>query len=125
MKPLVLIVDDSATNRYLLAFHLRVMGVEVLEAPDGRQALELAAAQPPAVVLLDLHMPEMDGFEVAERLWALPGLQHLPVFAVTANVASQTRRAALEAGFAGYITKPIDPEIIAAAIRPFLNPPAP
>ena len=125
MKPYVLIVDDSATNRYLLAFHVGLLGVEVVEAASGPAALELAAARPPALALIDLHMPEMDGFELAARLRALPGLAALPLFAVTANVSTQTKRAALAAGFAEYFTKPIEPDLIGAAIRRHLNPPAP
>lgn len=125
MTPLALIVDDSATNRYLLAFHLRTQGWEVAEAESGERALALAATRPPQVVLLDLHMPEMDGFETATRLRALPGATALPIIAVTANVSSAARATARVAGFSGFLTKPIDPDLLWAEIKRHLNPPTP
>ena len=125
MKPRILVVDDSATNRYLVAFYLRQLGLVAAEAESGAEALALAAADPPALVLLDLHMPVMDGFETATRLRALPGLAAVPIVAVTANVSPITRAAALRSGFAGYITKPIDPDAFPAEVRRHLNLPPP
>lgn len=125
MSTTVLVVDDSATNRYLVAFYLRQLGLAVVEAGSGAQALELAAANPPALVLLDLHMPTMDGFETATRLHTLPGLETVPIVAVTANVSPITRSTALRSGFCGYITKPIDPDTFPAEVRRHLNLPPP
>lgn len=125
MKPTVLIVDDSETNRYLLSFYLRQLGLAVQEARSGAQALELATACAPQLVLLDLHMPDMDGFETAVRLRALPGCAVLPIVAVTANVSDSARSAARRAGFSGFLAKPIDTEAFPAEIARYLNPPAP
>jgi CheY-like chemotaxis protein len=125
MTPVVLIVDDSATNRYLLAFYVRQMGARVTEADSGAQALTLAAAQPPDLVLLDLHMPQMDGLETATRLHALPGLENVPIVAVTANVSPSTRSTVLRSGFAAYLAKPIDPDTFPAEVRRHLNLPPP
>lgn len=125
MTPVVLIVDDSATNRYLLAFHLRAQGWEIAEAESGVGALALAATRPPQIVLLDLHMPEMDGFETATRLRALPGAAAIPIIAVTANVSPAARATARVAGFSAFLTKPIDPELLWAEIQRHLKPPAP
>lgn len=125
MKPVVLIVDDSDTNRYLLTFEVQRRGCEALSAKGGREALQLAADRPPRLVFLDLHMPEMDGFEVAAGLRALPGLAALPIVVVTANVSEQTRRAVLAAGFAGFIPKPVDFSAVAAALRQHLALPPP
>lgn len=125
MKPIVLIVDDSSTNRYLLAFYLRQLGLEVLEADSGAQALALAATTPPALVLLDLLMPHMDGFETAIRLHALPGIERVPIVAVTANVSESARGAVLRAGFSGYVPKPIDPDTFPTEVRRHLNLPPP
>ncbi len=125
MKPIALIVDDSVTNRYLLAFCLRTHGWEVAEAENGLRAIELATARPPQLVLLDLHMPHMDGFETATRLRALPGMAQVPIIAVTANVAPTTRSLALRSGFRAFLTKPVDPDLLWAEIQRQLNPPAP
>ncbi len=125
MTPLVLIVDDNPTNSYLLAYFAGRLGLRVQTAADGAQALALAAAEPPALVLLDLHMPGMDGFETAARLRALPGLDTVPVIAVTANVSPVVRSRLERAGFADCITKPVDTEAFPAILRRHLPPFAP
>lgn len=125
MKPVVLIVDDSESSRYLLAFLLGKAGLQAMLAADGRSAIEMAARRPPDLVLLDLQMPELDGFETAGRLRALPGLRAVPIVAVTANATTEARAQVGDAGFAGYFSKPIDTETFPAAIRHYLNLPPP
>ncbi len=107
MTPLlVLIVDDDARNRKLARDVLGAAGLDTLEAASGQEAIELACARLPDVILMDLRLPDLDGGEALRRLQAEPATAHIPVVAVTA--LSGARDALLEAGFAGYIEKPID-----------------
>ena len=121
MNPIVLIVDDSDTNLYMLTMLLGESDVQILPATSGRTAVKLAAQHPPALVLLDLQMPEIDGFETAALLRALPQMQGVPIVAVTANASESIRERVARAGFAGYFSKPIDPDSFPAAIRHYLD----
>jgi len=124
MSALVLIVDDNDTNSYLLAFFVGWLGLRYHTVASGAAALAAAAAERPDLVLLDLHMPQMDGYETAERLHALPGLAAVPIVAVTANTG--VPRARLErAGFVGCLAKPIDTDTFPAEILRHLPPSAP
>ena len=105
-QPLILIVDDNELNRKLARDVLGAAGLETLEAASGREAIELARARLPDVILLDLRLPDLDGGEALRRLQAEPATARIPVVAVTALAGA--RAALLEAGFAGYIEKPID-----------------
>ncbi|GEM_PF-3377098 len=103
----VLIVDDNTINRVVLKTMLRPLGLRILEANCGARALELLAQETPALILLDLIMPEMDGFEVLWRVREVFELKNLPVVAVSASVAEETRKRALDSGFTDYLTKPV------------------
>jgi class 3 adenylate cyclase len=113
----VLVVDDDPVNRSMLARSLEVEGHEVTTVGRGAEALELAGAQDFDVVLLDVVMPEMDGYQVLERLKADPELRHLPVVMVTAvdDVASAVR--CIELGADDYLSKPVDPVLLRARVR--------
>ena len=124
MSALVLIVDDNDTNSYLLAFFCGRLGLRTRTVSSGTLALEAAQAERPDLVLLDLHMPLMDGYETAERLHALPGLAAVPIVAVTANTGVPRDRLA-RACFAGCLAKPIDTDSFPAEILRHLGPPAP
>ena len=124
MNPLVLIVDDNETNSYLLAFFCGRLGLRTRTVPSGTLALEAASAERPDLVLLDVNMPQMDGYETAERLHALPGLASVPIVAVTANTGVPRSRLA-RAGFVGCIAKPIDTDTFPDEILRHLGPPAP
>ncbi|MBK8475511.1 MAG: response regulator [Opitutaceae bacterium] len=125
MPPTVLIVDDSESNRYLLTLLLGEAGLHVLPVASGREALTLAEKYPPALVLLDLQMPELDGFETAHLLQALPLMHGVPIVAVTATVSSSTRERVRLAGFAGYFAKPINPDTFLQESLRYINPPSP
>jgi CheY-like chemotaxis protein len=126
MKPLVLIVDDNETNSYLLAFFCGRLGLRTRTVASGTLALEAASAERPDLVLLDLHMPVMDGYETASRLRALPGMQSVPIVAVTANISAATRGRIERAGFAGCIVKPVDTDALPAQLQRYLSrPPTP
>ena len=125
MSACILIVDDNETNSYLLCFYAERLGHRTVVARSGPEALDLAATHKPDLVLLDLHMPQMDGFETAARLRKIPGLDAVPIVAVTANVDPLLRGRLARAGFAGCISKPIDTEAFPTVLQHHLAPPAP
>jgi signal transduction histidine kinase/DNA-binding LacI/PurR family transcriptional regulator/DNA-binding NarL/FixJ family response regulator len=103
----VLVVDDIAANRALLVELLGGLGFTVYEAANGQEGLELAQEQQPDLVLMDRSMPVLDGREATRRLRLLPGLQQLPIIAVSASVAEPDRAASLAAGADAFVPKPI------------------
>ena len=104
----LLLVEDNEANRDMLCRRLRRRGHEVLLAADGQQGLDLALAARPALILLDLSLPVLDGWEATRRLKADPATRHIPVIALTAHAMSSDRDKALEAGCDEYDTKPIE-----------------
>ncbi|MEZ6186124.1 MAG: response regulator [Planctomycetota bacterium] len=114
--PQVLIVDDHELNRRLLGALLERKGYRTLHAADGASALAQAREFAPALVLLDLAMPERDGFEVLSDLRRTPETQHIPVVALTALASREDRVRVEEAGFDGYLTKPIDRAALEALV---------
>jgi CheY-like chemotaxis protein len=112
----VLIVDDEPDNRELISSVVRdVLGHSVRTAANGHEALA-AAQDGPDLILLDLRMPGMSGFEVARTLKEHPGTAAIPIVAITALAADDDRRAALDAGCIGCVTKPFSEESLAAAV---------
>jgi CheY-like chemotaxis protein len=107
--PCILVVDDETPIRTICRVNLEASGLAVLEAPDGEQALELARSRRPALVLLDVMMPRIDGWQVAEQLAAEPATRDLPVVFLSARAARDDPRAAQRLGAVGYIVKPFDP----------------
>jgi two-component system cell cycle response regulator DivK len=99
---------------------MEAQGYRVLEAEDGTQGLEIAQREQVGAILVDIHMPDMDGFEVMARLRAMPRTASVPIIALTAMVMKGDRERTLEAGCSGYIQKPIDvdllPEQVAAVL---------
>ena len=104
----ILIVDDNRDTAEALAELVRDFGHDVATAHDGRSALEIATAHRPEVVLLDISMPEMDGFEVARRLREEVGLQDAILVALTGYGEDRHRRLSRDAGFHHHVTKPVD-----------------
>jgi CheY-like chemotaxis protein len=102
-------VDDEAPIRTICRVNLEAAGLAVLEAPDGKSALELARTKRPALVLLDVMMPRIDGWRVAEELAAEPATRDIPVVFLSARAAQDDRRHAQRLGAVGYIVKPFDP----------------
>jgi two-component system cell cycle response regulator len=117
MSARVLVVDDIEANVRLLQAKLEVEYYEVLTAPEGFTALEKAALEQPDIILLDVMMPGMDGFEVCRRLKANPVTQHIPVVLVTALDGRRDRLTGLEAGADDFLTKPIDDVALFARVR--------
>ena len=118
--PRILIADDNPMNRDVLQARLAVHGYEILTAADGREALDIGRTAQPDLILLDVMMPELDGFEVCRRLKADPSLPFIPVIMVTARSDSSDIVAGLEAGGDEYLTKPVDHAALVARIKSML-----
>ncbi|MGI8734060.1 MAG: response regulator [Pyrinomonadaceae bacterium] len=104
----VMVVDDSDDIRELICMQLRWKGYRVVEATNGEEAVELAARSHPGLILMDLSMPVMDGYEATRRIKALPGFLEVPVVAVSGFCDSSNKHKALEAGCVECVSKPID-----------------
>ena len=113
----VLVVDDEQTIRLLCRVNLTASGIEVLEAPDGETGLELARSERPDLILLDVMMPGIDGWEVARRLAADDKTSEIPVVFLTARAGDEDRQLGEEAGAVGYVVKPFDPVSIATVVE--------
>jgi CheY-like chemotaxis protein len=123
MSVRILLVEDNATNRYLATFLLEQRGWTVVHAADGEEALAEAAGAAPDLVLMDIQMPKMDGYEAARQFKAQEGLRRIPLVALTSYAMAGDRDRALAAGFAGYIEKPIATETFASQVEKFLASP--
>lgn len=104
----VMVVDDSDDIRQLICMQLRCKGYRVLEAANGKEAVELAERSHPGLILMDLRMPVMDGYEATRRIKALPGFFEVPVVAISASCDLSNSHKALEAGCVACVSKPID-----------------
>lgn len=116
----ILVVDDNRDNVTLIDHILRAAGFTPGVAYSGEEGLRLAVAERPDVILLDLRMPGMDGYEVAKVVQETPGLERTRLIAVTASAMTTDRDRITAAGFHGYIQKPIDPESFVEQLQPFL-----
>lgn len=103
----ILIADDKPTGRELVRTVLENSGYKVVEASDGPEALRMARQEAPDLIILDLHMPEIDGFGVVQALRMDAQFADTPVVALTASAMQGDRERAMQLGFTGYITKPI------------------
>jgi two-component system, cell cycle response regulator DivK len=122
MNRTVLLIEDNEQNRYLATFLLEKNGYHVVAALDGVQGIELAKSVNPAIILLDIQLPVMHGYDVAHALRAIASLRDVPIIAVTSYAMAGDREKALAAGCDGYIEKPIDPETFVSEISKFLPP---
>lgn len=117
----VLIIDDEAPIRLLCRVNLEAEGMEVLEAGDGTSGLELARAERPDVVLLDVMMPGLDGWAVAEELLDNGRTEGIPIIFLTARAEFRDRARGLDIGGVDYITKPFNPVVLAPLVRGLLE----
>jgi len=124
MPARILIIEDNATNLELMAYLLGGFGHTVLSAGDGLEGLEKARQQKPDVIICDVQLPKMDGYEVVRSLRKDPECCQIPTVAVTALAMVGDRERALQAGFDGYLAKPIDPKTFVTQIEAFLSPSA-
>lgn len=121
MNRRIVLIEDNEQNRYLVSYLLQARGWEVLHASDGPSGLALAAGSDPALILLDVQLPGMDGYAVARALRADPTLDAVPVVAVTSYAMAGDRERCLEAGCNGYLEKPIDPQTFAEQVEAFMR----
>jgi two-component system alkaline phosphatase synthesis response regulator PhoP len=117
----VLVIDDEAPIRLLCRVNLEAEGMEVLEAGDGPSGLERARAEHPSVILLDVMMPGLDGWRVAEELLEDPGTSSIPIIFLTARAELRDRARGLDIGGVDYITKPFNPVELAPLVRELLE----
>ena len=112
----VLLVEDNEDNRFIYATALRYVGYEVIEAVSGRQGIERARDQQPDLILMDISIPDVDGWEATIVLKADPLTRAIPIIAVTAHVLPGDERRSMEAGCDGYLAKPVAPATLIAEV---------
>lgn len=117
----ILIIEDNEQNLYLLTFLLEQYGYLVLQARDGLEGIETATQLVPDLILLDIQLPEMDGYTVARLLRTYDFLKHVPIVAVTSYAMVGDRELGLAAGCNGYIEKPINPDTFIDEIMAFFS----
>ena len=117
----VLVADDNTANRELICAILERHGFRVVCAADGNEALQRMQSEQADIVLLDIHMPYLDGYEVLQRLRQRPELADLPMVAVTASAMSGDEERALTAGFTAYLAKPYEIEDVVSLVKRLLR----
>lgn len=116
----ILYIEDNDQNFYLVSFILTAKGYDVIRGRDGREGIDLAISAMPDLILLDILLPGMDGYETARELRTHPGLKEIPVVTLTSYAMSGDREKALAAGCTGYIEKPINPGRFAGQVEQYL-----
>ncbi len=116
MDRTVLVADDNADNRAVYVMVLAHLGYRVVEAADGAEAIAVAHAEHPDLILMDLQMPHVTGFKATQHLKQAPDTASIPVIAVTALAMDDDRRMAYAAGCDGFVAKPIEPRALAAEV---------
>ena len=117
----ILAVDDQEDNRQILRDRLTAAGYEITEAVDGEQAVQIAESIVPDLILMDIQLPGIDGYEATRRIKANPLLKAIPVIAVTSYALSGDDEKAFEAGCDAYIPKPYSPRALLAKIREYIG----
>ena len=120
MKKRILVIEDNDQNLYLVTFLLERHGYEVIAARDGLGGIRTAGREVPDLILLDIQLPLMDGYDVAARLRESPKLVQVPIVAVTSYAMAGDREKALASGCRGYIVKPINPDTFLTEIEVYL-----
>lgn len=121
MKCKTLIIEDNENNMYLITFLLKNSGHDVFQAYDGQAGVELAKTENPDLILLDIQLPKMNGYEVARELRKDESLLNIPIVAITSYAMPGDQEKALEAGCTGYIKKPINPDTFVGEVESYLD----
>ena len=121
MNTKILVIEDNENNMYLVTYLLEKAGYEVLPAETGLQGIEISIASSPAVILLDIHLPEMDGYDVARKFRSDPRFNKTPLIALTSFAMPGDRQKCIDAGCDDYMSKPIDPDTFISEIEGFLS----
>jgi|SRR5215471_4692326 len=119
-KKLFLVVEDFEDSRFMMRRLLEMAGYNVLEASDGEQAVQMAVESHPALILMDLSLPKLDGLSATRQIRQKKGLKSVPIVAVSAHDSPESRNEALAAGCDEYITKPIDFDHLNALLQRFV-----
>ena len=120
MSKRVLVVEDTEDNRQILRDLLTSVGYTLIEAHDGLQGVAMATEHKPDLILMDIQMPVLDGYEATRRIKANPALAHIPIIAVTSYALSGDEAKTKAAGCDGYVAKPFSPRELLAMVRKFL-----
>jgi two-component system cell cycle response regulator DivK len=120
MSRRILVVEDHEENRRIMRDLLTAAGYEMLEALTGEEGVARAAAERPDLILMDIQLPGVDGYEATRRIKAIPALRAIPIIAVTSYALSGDDRKALAAGCDAYVTKPFSPRALLAKIREYV-----
>jgi two-component system cell cycle response regulator DivK len=120
MSKRILVVEDHEDNRQILRDLLDSAGLEMIEAHDGEAAVRMAASERPDLILMDIQLPAMDGYEATRTIRRDPALGAIPIIAVTSYALSGDENLALEAGCDAYVAKPYSPRQLLAKIREYL-----
>lgn len=121
-EPTILIVDDSRPTRQMVMLALTAQGLRVREASDGWTAIEYASEQPPDLVLMDLLLPDFDGFDLLRQLRALPGCEALPILAFSGWMTKMDEARRKHVGFTDYLVKPVEMVRLQNVVRSYLSP---
>jgi CheY-like chemotaxis protein len=117
----LLLVEDNEDNRIIYSTVLRHIGYTVIEALDGVQAIALARSELPDLILMDISLPEVDGWEATRILRADPATRAIPIIALTAHALADDRERATAVGFTSYLAKPVEPRAVAAEVRRWIG----
>lgn len=120
-KAKILYIEDNFDNMTLVKRVLEIEGYEVIEADNGRDGLAKAMSGRPDIIITDINLPDIDGYEITDTLKKAQETAHIPVIAMTANVMKKDRESVLQAGCDGYISKPIDIDELPSQIENFLK----
>jgi len=123
MSEVILVVEDHEDNRRIMRDLLTSAGYAIIEAVTGKQGVSAAETHCPDLILMDIQLPDFDGYEAVRRIKANPALRPIPVIAVTSYALSGDDSKAFEAGCDGYVSKPFSPRALLAKIREFLPQP--
>ena len=121
MSRRILVIEDQEDNRRIVRDLLTSAGYEMIEAGTGEEGVTLAETQRPDLILMDIQLPGVDGYEATRRIKANPALRQIPIIAVTSYALSGDDAKALEAGCDAYVTKPFSPRALLGKIREYLK----
>jgi two-component system, cell cycle response regulator DivK len=124
MTQRILVVEDTEDNRRIVRDLLSSVGYEVIEAVDGAEGVATAQSERPDLILMDIQLPEIDGYEATRRIRAISELARVPIIAVTSYALSGDEEKARAAGCDGYLAKPFSPRQLLAKVREYLPEPA-
>ena len=120
MSKRILVIEDTEDNRRIVRDLLESVGYELIEAADGAAGIAMAVEHRPDLILMDIHLPIMDGYEASRRIKSDPTLRHIPIIAVTSYALSGDEAKTRAAGCDGYVAKPFSPRQLLDKVREFL-----